>query len=575
MRERDVTALDLAALCVLTGTLTTVVFYRYGVDNHIAELPILMRAIDPAYLANDFYTNATAGPGPRFLYARFVACFATLETLPYVIFALTWIANVSIAAITAVSARWWFGGSGLAGGSAAALVMSVSTFRLGFAPAIYVSQLLSSRAAAPFALLAIFAALARRPIPAALCAGAAALIHPTFGLETGVIALAICALGEFVHDHDRPAGGSRGISFGAAVALFGGIGVVAAWPELSGERIDGAEFLAIETLFRHPHHSLLSEQATRDVLRAGIFGLGSIVALWLADRVVGVPRTQTVVGLCLAIGLLVGATFGALLFEAIPDRTLALARPLRLLYLLKWWGLVLVGGLLAATWQQRGAARVRIAISLGTAAFLALVARPSAGTALCLGLASAAVLGLWLPRPDGTGRLATRTAALALAAAMLAQLFFGERMLPVSWLERTARLRPALTLDTLPGDEADIARAARSLTPSHAVFVTPPDTGVFRMVAERATVVDFKAFPFGDTAMVEWRERLRRCYGDTSKSGFRASRQLAARYRATAPETLADRGCDYGATFAVIERETKTALPLLAENASYAIVALP
>ncbi|NRA00816.1 MAG: hypothetical protein HRU01_30380, partial [Myxococcales bacterium] len=60
MRERDVTALDLAALCVLAGTLTTVVFYRYGVDNHIAELPILMRAIDPAYLANDFYTNATA-----------------------------------------------------------------------------------------------------------------------------------------------------------------------------------------------------------------------------------------------------------------------------------------------------------------------------------------------------------------------------------------------------------------------------------------------------------------------------------------------------------------------------------
>ena len=421
------------------GTLTTVVFYHYGVSNHINELPILMRAIDANFLANDFYTNGTAGPGPRFFFARVVACFATLETLPYVVFALTWLVNVAIAGVPALAARWWYGGSGLAGACAAALVMAVSTFELGFIRHIFVPQLLASLVAAPFVLMALLAALARRPIPAALCSGVAALFHATFGLETGVIALALCALGNFVRDPGEPADRSDAVSLAVAVVLFVGLGVVAAWLALPGGRADGAEFVAIETLFRHPHHNLLSEQSTRDILRAGIFGLVSIAALYLAHRTVGVPRARTIVALWLVIGLLVGVPLAALLFEAIPDRALALARPLRLFYVLKWFGLLVVGGLLAATWQQGSGdavrqSRLRVGITVGTAVFLAIVAIPSARTAICLGLSAVAVLGLWLPPRHGAGRRATRTASLALAVALLVQLFFGEQFLPNAWL---------------------------------------------------------------------------------------------------------------------------------------------
>ena len=77
MRDREVTRIDLGLLSVLMGVATTVFFYRYGVDNQISELPIVLRAIDPGYLLGDFYTDATAGPGPRFYFARGVALFAS------------------------------------------------------------------------------------------------------------------------------------------------------------------------------------------------------------------------------------------------------------------------------------------------------------------------------------------------------------------------------------------------------------------------------------------------------------------------------------------------------------------
>ena len=580
MQERDIRPADLGLLCLLMGTLTTVVFYHYGVSNHINELPILMRAIDSDFLAQDFYTNSAAGRGPRYFFARFIACFASLESLPYVTFAFAWLSNVAIAAVTALTARSWFGGSSLAGAIAAALVMSVSTFEVGFTRGVFTPQLLASHAAAPFIFLALFAAFERRPFLTALSSGVAALFHVTFGLESGVVALALCGLGIYLRDRSGPRDPSSIPSLLLAVSLFAGLGLLSAWLSLPDGRADGADFVAIETLFRHPHHSLLGAQATGDLLRGALFGLGSVVALWVAHRVFGTSRVRTIVGLCLVVGLLVGVPLAALLFEVMPERLLAVARPMRLLFLLKWFGLLMVGGLLALSWQSppldvsesRPSRRV---ITAGILVFLALVVVPSSRLLICLGTSGVAIIGLWLLRHHAAGLLWLRVASLALPVALLAQLFFGEQLLPEAWVSRIGKLRPTLTLDALGGDEADIARRARRVTPEDAIFVTPPDMGVFRMIAERGVVVDYKAFPFGDLAMIEWRTRLARCYGEATGSGLEVYAELGARYRSTAPESLAAQGCDYGASFAVIEHGTRTSLPVVAENASYRIVALP
>ena len=55
---------------------------------------------------------------------------------------------------------------------------------------------------------------------------------------------------------------------------------------------------------------------------------------------------------------------------------------------------------------------------------------------------------------------------------------------------------------------AVIARWAATQSPRNAVFAVPPSWSGFRSEAHRAIVVDFKAFPFQETPIYTWFERL-------------------------------------------------------------------
>ena len=62
----------------------------------------------------------------------------------------------------------------------------------------------------------------------------------------------------------------------------------------------------------------------------------------------------------------------------------------------------------------------------------------------------------------------------------------------------------ARALDGLASLERYVSRE----TPKESVFLIPPSNSRFRLAAERAIVINFKAFPFQDDAMIAWRERL-------------------------------------------------------------------
>lgn len=71
---------------------------------------------------------------------------------------------------------------------------------------------------------------------------------------------------------------------------------------------------------------------------------------------------------------------------------------------------------------------------------------------------------------------------------------------------------------------SDLYRWAAIETDNNAVFAVPPSNSSFRTWARRAIVVNFKAFPFQDTGMVEWYRRIR----DTSDHPALASGYVPA-----------------------------------------------
>ncbi len=100
---------------------------------------------------------------------------------------------------------------------------------------------------------------------------------------------------------------------------------------------------------------------------------------------------------------------------------------------------------------------------------------------------------------------------------------------------------------------ASLERWVQRETEPSAVFMIPPSNSRFRLASNRAIVVNFKAFPFQDDAMVEWRKRLESAGGPVPVHLSTAERleALDAGYEAKTPVELNDLARIYGAKYLV------------------------
>lgn len=131
-----------------------------------------------------------------------------------------------------------------------------------------------------------------------------------------------------------------------------------------------------------------------------------------------------------------------------------------------------------------------------------------------------------------------------------------------------------MTLSDVQGSDVKVANYARRNTREDAVFLTPPQFGRFRLAARRAIVVDVKAFPFQDKAMVEWKERLLDCYGEVDTINSRTLRKMEKHYKSIDSASILSLRQKYGFTHAVLYKETSTELPVVFENSTFKVVAV-
>jgi hypothetical protein len=611
----------LALFCLLIGGIASLWGYSYVGGNQIEQLPLVMRAIDPSYLANDFFVNTFGPTSPRYFFSELIAILSRLAPLPAVYLALTILCNSLTALVTALFARDLFDSSDAAALFAALAVMSARTFWLGYYNIIYRTPLEPSLLVMPLLLACIWAGLRQRPLLSAAAAGLATLFHPLMGLETGMLMLALVVL-EHLLQRARQPGTARQVNLPALLgggAILAGFAAIVLIPDSRAPTILHQQFIQILAFFRHPHHYVPSTWDFWQYAQAVAFlvPVGFAWRLGYQSSARLKQWTRPLLALCAVLAVL--CVGGYVFVELIPVRLWVTAQTFRLLYIVKWLGLVLAGGWIALAFEKAILSPVsqenepastdftglRLAIllvslvsqlsllaafgyemlgnrkqtawvrkplaSLGVLAvegLLSLAFQPDMQVYFLVGFFEIMALALLYLRPRLTG------AALntAMVCALLVPVFWGShlRPLPVTPLID----RPVLSLSDVSGEEATLANWARLHTAKNSIFLVNPSLGIFRVTAERAIVVDFIAFPFQDQAMAEWQQRIFDCYGVPKAKGFDAVPQMRDKFTKITDKKLAALRVKYGFDYAVLYKSTKTKYPVIYDTQSYKIIQL-
>jgi len=607
-----ITPMQWCALALAFGVFSTLFGqYRYGFVNHLEQLPPILRALEPAALAGDETVDALSTFGPRHYYVGLIVALAKILPLPVVYVLLTLAAHSATALVTMLAARSFFR-SQLAAMLAAALVASVASVGIGGAAQLVRPQLVPQTLATPFLLAALWMGLTLRPYRAVAFACAGCLFHPLAGTHTGLIALAICGLARLCGCYPDAPRGMRArlrslVPILVSTSLLGAF-IGLAWV-LPGERQSyDLAFLLDFALFRSPHHHLPSHFSLGTHAAFACFTLALLWSWRAWYHVAGDDRPLAVrMGMGL-VGLYVLLLCGYVFVEVLPTRTFLMAQTFRLVFAVKWLGLLLIAATaarmlacpaierqtLAAIVLLAGTGPFQPAFALLGQAIAAIQRRcPTAarGIAACAALlASIACALLWRPeclnevlalaacggliawhlRARTKHRTAGALAAVAVCVAMVAVGRYDARAAAV-----LGPYQPVLTL--ADGDDPDDALALFVLahTPKDAVILTPPYFGRFRIRAERGVVVDFKCMPYDGKGYLRWRERLADCYTEVYDTAERAVIVMKNRYYRIKPETIRDIAGKYGADYAVLYRRTPNDWPVLFATSRYKLVAIP
>ena len=611
----------LAAFSVLFGTLAAVVSgYVFGSIDHAEQLPIVFRIMDPGYLVNDFQTNAAVGFGPRFYFTHAMAALGSLIPLPIAYAALYLLIYIAVTAITAFAARD-ITGSMIAALIAATLVASsLAPFALSTPARVTDTLMLPRFLAMPFALCAVWHGIRGRPILSALTASPAILIQPTLGLETAALGW----VAAFAHSavqvkplaiaaFTRSAARFKRLGFAAlivfAASLFWIVPTLLTGVQSS---LSSEEFVRIYAHFRHPHHLIPSGWAWDEYALGALFAAVATVSLyelWKHRRDASAQSEQREIDAqalaAISVFAVCGLAFigGWFFVEVIPTRLFTIAQTFRLTIIAAWLGWILIAYAIARSvsvggWR-RGAVIMASLISAPTLALyktlsvLARLPRDARQTMLFSPIAASiltgALVSLILFRMPlivtlfllTVGFAVTLMARVSTLRAMLA--LGGVLLLTLSafYLERIERLphipqispviasqQPAFTIQEAaakhePDYRIRLATAAKLHTPPDAVILIPWNWRRWRLLSERAVVVDWKFFVYRDEGMKEWHDRYAAIYDTAQGAGY--------------PNRITDAGLaelrrKYGFDYAVLPVGAGFTLPTILSTSRWKLV---
>lgn len=584
------TFLMLLALLPLIGA-------QFGYGNQIEQILIAERLRDPSFAANDMILANAAGFGPRIYYARVLAAAQSVLPLPVVIHAGMVVFSLLLAWVAYATARRVLGAGWIGAGLAAIMAVANGSFSLGLAGYLRFDSFQPANPAVALAFLGVLGLLLGRvwlTLPAFVLAG---LFHPLIGAEVATTAYAAVFLAVLFLPRGPNDPGTRalpvilsGLAFCAAMVAIWAVPTFGVNTASSPSPV-----FDILVAFRAPHHYLGLGFPRRSWLIAALFVAAVLVVIIAYLRERGLSRG--VAALILMASAILALCLASLYFVDIAHSDLwSTAQVFRMLMIVKWVGFLFLGWFFGRAIVRHGLPAALIvglaslatadahgyAAAIAVAALLTLAAMHGRVPVVWVVTAVASLAIAYYLRRFGLGEQSARA---ALGLALLCLLASGTPLRQLSAVAITAvslsamiatrhdgllgwyALRAQYSWSDLTDADHRIARAAGQVSPEGAIWVVPPRFETFRILARRAVVVDFTTVPFDGADLIAWRTRIEALYGPVTGGGFVAQKSMDENYRNSPGLEAAAR--DYGATFAVLYKDTPWNGPVLAENETY------
>lgn len=526
---------------VLTAFLYIYLFgYYYGWSDHNEQLPIIMRILDPTYLQNDFFVNATSGFSVRYYFSLLMAGIASILSLEEAYF-LVYLISLCLFIFGVYRLSFCLFRNRTASYVAVFLILCLPGYVLGGNKNWY-NLLIPASIAMPLAVTAIYLFLSERKALAFMLLGVASLFHFTIGFEIAAI-LTICSLINFRHIQWK--------SFVLSIVVFSILFLFTLVPlilERVGSRasLSNAEFVALYGSLRHPHHIMPFTWNIEEYV--SFFSLTLLFAFaWLSTKSnseLADEKHKTMVSFicCILFCCILGVVF----VEIKPLAVVASLQFFRLTTFVKIIFLLYIAN--SFTLFLRGPKSLKILLGL----FGLLLIHNYATLSAFLFL----LMFFMLINASREGkRLLFRKRKLLYGIGILCcviglffvktrwfhyliilGVFLGSIRLLKIWpryltiglsvvgiIFSVLLFSPNIRKHIIPHyincfkskcygaefrDVEELARWCKTNTPKDAIFITPPNIENFRLQSERAIVVDFKAFSYSVDSQVEWEKRL-------------------------------------------------------------------
>ncbi|MFD2566332.1 DUF6798 domain-containing protein [Pseudotenacibaculum haliotis] len=494
--------------------------------------------------------SSNSGFSLRYYYAGLIAFFAQFASIPFLFFIGTLLCNITTAIIAFLCGNTLFNNqrSGLL---AATFIMTLPTVAMGSDLVLYSSLFTPTTLVFPLVLLSFYFFLQKKILYSILITGIVSVFHVLIGFEFGVLFLSISLLIDIIQKKNW---GFIARKSGLFFLIF-----LFLLPNLipyfqNNHTIEKSEFINILAHYRHPHHYILSEILTlKEFLKFIGFSVVFFIVYsrWFQRSSNSYHKISTLI---LFAFLAVSIVLNWIFIELLPSKLFTSLQLLRLLNIAKFIFLLLTADYLIKSIEQK-MYDLRFFLS-GLIIVLLIIFSGISILKVFVSLSLFVLLMVFTIR-------SYRVLATSVFVTIVTTIIIANNINHV----KLTKYQKSYFSTSSNSIQSDLTEFILKNTMQQSVLLVPHDFGFIRTEAQRAIVVDFKAFPFQDKAMLEWYKRIKDCYG-LNKQNFEQYYKTLNDEKIIALKNL------YAFDYAILHQETVSKFPVIFSNSEYKIIDL-